>query len=129
MPNNPEVVTGEVQGKADTEKALASYRGAVTTYQDDAGAMKQEAEQCRATARRLADGLAASELGPDTVQAAAGCAEWADILDRAAEQLIAECEAVLAVIVEFEGAVAAHDAVEAAALANQDGGTTDFHRE
>lgn len=123
----PAVPTGEIQGKADTERALEAYRGAATTYQDDLAAMAAEAAEMQAMANRLAEQLAASELGNTTLQAVARVQEEAGALAREADQLGPACEAVLAVLSEFDAAVAAHDNVEAAALANADGGTTEFH--
>jgi len=123
----PAIPTGEIQGKADTERALAAYRGGITTHQDDLADLHTEANGIHAEANRAADQLSASEIGERTLQAVAAVQEEAAAYSRITAQFGAATEAELAALAEFEAAVAAHDTVEAAALANTDGGTTEYH--
>lgn len=125
----PAAPTGEIQGKADTEKALQGYRGLVTTYQDDLAVLHSEGGQMQAMANRLCEQLIASELGDHTRGAVAAVQENAGCFARLTAKVGPAAEAVLAALSEFDAAVAAHDAVEAAALANNDGGTTEFHND
>lgn len=126
-PMSSPMPTGEIQGKADTERALAAYRGAATAYQDDLDARHQRAQDAHTRATRVAEQLDAAELGQATMAAVAGVQEATSARTRTTAWFGSALEDVLAALAEFDASVAAHDTVEAAAVANTDGGTTDFH--
>jgi hypothetical protein len=123
----PAIPTGEIQGKADTERALEGYRGVATTYQDKLADLDTEGGEMLAMVNRLCEQLGAAQLGTRTMHAVAAIQEQAGVAARLAAACGPADEAVIAGLSEFDAAIAAHDPVEAAALANTDGGTTAYH--